>query len=72
MPLKENDTMEIYNDNRIELPKLLFDEFDGNIEQKRVLMLESYFIKVLGKDKYLKKYGNGSIEDARKTLRICH
>ncbi|MEL1246295.1 hypothetical protein AAEO56_18620 [Flavobacterium sp. DGU11] len=70
-PLIENDTIEIYNDSIVKLRKLSFDDFDGDIEEKRVLMLESYLIKTLGKDQYLKKYGKGSIEDARKTLKIC-
>jgi hypothetical protein len=72
-PLISQDTVILLNNKNLILRKLNFKVEHGNIEKKKILQAEKFYIKVIGKENYIKSLGEGiSVEKARENLKKCY
>lgn len=71
-PLIRLDTMYIVDKNNIQFRKMNFYTFEGNLQRKRIRMIEEFYISKIGKSAYVNSIGEGvSVKKARLNLLKC-
>lgn len=71
-PLIKNDTIYLVTKNKALYKGFTFDVYNGQLQKKRVMLLEKIYIDKFGKDLYIKTLGEGiSIKKARENLLEC-
>ena len=71
-PLVTNDTLFLVAKNKALFKTFTFDIYNGNLQKKRVLAVEKFYIDRTGKLLYIKLLGEGiSIEKARENIIKC-
>ena len=71
-PLIINDTIRLITKDKVLYKTFTFDVYDGDLQEKRLMLLEKTYIDKLGKDNYIKTLGEGKgIKKARENLLKC-
>ncbi|MEE9337835.1 MAG: hypothetical protein V3U87_07120 [Methylococcaceae bacterium] len=71
-PLMINDTIRLVTKDKVLYKTFTFDVYKGNLQEKRLMLLENIYINKLGKDNYIKTLGEGKgIKKARENLLKC-
>ncbi len=71
-PLIKNDTIRLVTKDKVLYKTFTFDVYKGDLQQKRLMLLENIYINKFGKDNYIKTLGEGKgIKNARENLLKC-
>jgi len=71
-PLVSLDTVYVLDDRRVLFRGMTFERFHGNLQKRRIRLVERFYIERFGKDLYIKSIGEGiSVKRARENLKKC-
>jgi hypothetical protein len=72
-PIINNDTIYFYTPNNVSINKYNFKKEKGNVQEKRIDILEDSLINVFGKKLYVELFGERkSLKIARRNLKNCN